>query len=364
LSRGPILGNMRAIMTERDRWGLRGPIRSCRVQRTWYPGRCGADRCEIEERGDAMLVEFRADGSLARRWHRNPDGSEWTSVYEYSGAERLMSIRTENTAGSVDVQRHEYDSAGRLVRLVASAPDGSDRIAEGYEYDAQRRKRTTVYVDPALQSPHTDYFWSVEGTDATYSARGAATVTTLHNTRDQPTELLFCDAAGRTLSRVEFVYDEDGHLLAEAQTRVAEVLPPEMLSGMTPAQLEAIYTLLGVGGDPARRSHRYDAHGHRIETSSRLFGPLGRDRKTMAYNDHGDLIRELSEDEQREYNVDDQGQLSEKPNSESTSRSEARFHYDYDDRGNWIRKRVEGRASSDQEFSVSTVEQRTLVYYD
>lgn len=350
-------------MTERDRWGLRGPVQSCQLQRTWYAGRCGTDRCETEERGDTTLVEFRPDGSLVHRWHRNPDGSELTWVYEYDAAGRLMSSRTEHTAGAVEVQRHEYDAEGRLVRLVASAANGSDRVAESYDYDAQGRKKTTVYVDPAVQRADTAYFWSVEGTDASYSAPGATTVTTLHNNRDQPIELLFGDMAGRTLSRVEFVYDEAGHLLEEAQTRLADVLPSETVSKMDPAQLEAIRTLLGVGGEPTRRRHRYDGRGHRIETSSSLFGPLGQDRKTMTYNDHGDLIRELSEDEHREYDIDDEGRLSEKPNSANTSRSEARFHYDYDDRGNWIVKRVEGGATSDQ-FAVSSVERRALVYYD
>jgi len=351
-------------MTERDRWGLRGPVQSCRLQRTWYPGRCSADRCEAEERGDTTLVEFRPDGSLVRRRHHNPDGTEWTSAYEYDDAGRLMRIRTEDKAGLVEVRHHEYDVMGRLVRLVVSAADGSDRLAESYEHNAQGRKTTIVYVDPAVQRPGIAYFWSVEGTDASYSAPGAATVTTLHDARGQPIELLFHDGEGRTLSRVEFAYDEGGHLLEEAQTRMADVLPSETVSNLDPAQLDAIRTLLGVGGEPTRRRHRYDGRGQRIETSSSMFGPLGRDRKTMAYNDHGDVIRELSEDERREFDIDDEGRLSEKPNTESITRSEVRLHYDYDGRGNWIVKRVEGRATSDQEFVVSILEQRTLVYYD
>jgi hypothetical protein len=350
-------------MTDRDRWGLRGPVQSCQLQRTWFAGRCGADRCETEERGDTTLVEFRPDGSLVRRWQHNPNGTEWTALYEYDGARRLMGIRTEDIAGLVEVRRHEYDVMDRLIRLVVSASDGSDRLAESYEYDEQGRKKTTVYVDPAVQRPDTAYFWSVEGTDAIYSAPGAATVTTLHDVRGQPIELIFRDMAGQPLSRVEFVYDEGGHLLEEAQTRLADVLPSQTVSNIAPAQLEAIRTLLGVGGEPTRRRHRYNGRGHRIETSSSLFGPLGRDRKTMAYNDHGDLITELSEDERREYDIDDEGRLSEKPTTESTSRSEARFHYDYDSRGNWILKRVEGRAASDREFTVSSVERRILVYY-
>jgi len=38
--------------------------------------------------------------------------------------------------------------------------------------------------------------------------------------------------------------------------------------------------------------------------------------------------------------------------------------YEYDDRGNWVKKVVEQRRGADQEFTISTVERRTLVYYD
>ena len=351
-------------MTDCDRWRLRGPVRSCRIQRTWNVRRCGADSCETETRGDTTILEFRAEGALARRWHLNPDGSEWTSMYEYNGAGQLATVRTGNTAGAFDVHRYEYDAAGRLVLLVARVEGGADRIAERYEYDAVGRMKKTLYVDLAAQRPDTHYAWGVEGTDTTYSAHGAATLTTFHNVRDQPIELLFHDTAGRPLSRVEFVYDEAGHLLEEAQTMMAEVMPPGILADMNPAQLEAVRALLGGGGSPIRRLHRYDARGHRIESWSAVFGPLGRDRKTMDYNELGDQIEEISEDEHREFSIDDQGRLSDRPSSESVTRSEARFLYEYDARGNWIKKTVEARGAADQDFFVSSIEQRTLAYDD
>ena len=283
-------------------------------------------------------------------------------MYEYDGAGRLVTMRTENAAGPVDVQRYEYDSAGRLKRIVVQAPDGSDRIAESYEYDATGRKEKTFHVDVIFQNSDTMYLWGVEGTDCSYSAPGAATLTTLHNMRDQPTELLFYDKDGRTLSRVEFIYDGMGHLVEEAQTMITEALPPEVLAGMSSAQLEAVRALLGAG--LARRLHQYDAEGHRIETHALMFGALGRDSKTMSYNDHGDQVVEISECRQRDYNIDDVGQLSDNPTRETVSRSEAHFHYDYDARGNWIKKAVHARGGADEDFSVSSVEQRTLAYYD
>ena len=67
-------------MTDRDHWGLRGPILRCRLQRTWG---CHTDLCETGDRSDTTILDFRPDGSLARRSHQNPDGSEWTSTYDY-----------------------------------------------------------------------------------------------------------------------------------------------------------------------------------------------------------------------------------------------------------------------------------------
>jgi len=271
-------------------------------------------------------------------------------------------VRTEDTSGIVDLQRYEYDSAGRLVRLIARAKGGGDRVAESWEYDAAGRKIKTLYVDLAAQRPDTHYGWGVEGTDSSYSAPGATTLRTFHNEREQPTQLLFQDAAGRVLSRVEFVYDEAGHLIEEAQTRTEETLPPGLLAEMNPAQRRTMGAFWGVG-EPMRRLHRYDTNGRRSETRSQLV-PLHADRRTVVYNDDGDPIEENFEQESRDYTVDDEGRLSDSPTKETVSRSETRFRYDYDEHGNWIRKVVEGRWGAMQDFTTSSIELRTLAYYD
>lgn len=351
-------------MTEREAWGLRGPVRACRLQRTWYSRQCGADACEIEERSDVTTLEFRANGSLARRWHHNPDASEWTATYEYNEGGRPTIVRTENRVGLVDhLQFYDYDTAGRLVRIFVRPPGGEDRISESYEYDAAGRKKKTFYVDVATQRPDTQYAWGVEGTDSSYSAPGATTLTTLYNEREQPTDLLFYDGAGHLLSRVEFRYDRDGNLIEEAQTNVVEMLPPEMLTSLNQAQLETVRALLGAAGEPVRRMHRYNEQGRRTETLSRM-GPLGGNSKTMAYNEHGDQIEEVFEHEERDYGIDDEGRLSDAPTRESASRSEARFRYDYDAHGNWVMKTVESRGGMDPDFTLSSVERRTLGYFE
>jgi YD repeat-containing protein len=349
-------------MTERDGWGLRERVRTCRIQRSWYFRKCGAEACETEERGDDTTLEFLADGSLARRLQHNPDGSEWTATYEYNEAGRLTTARSENGAGLLDLQSYEYSAAGQLVRVIARPNGGGDRIAESYEYDSAGRKKKTFYVDLASQVPNTHYGWGVEGTDTSYSAPGAATLTTLYNEREQPTDLDFHDGAGRLLSRVQFRYDRDGNLIEEAQTIVAEMLPPEMIASLNQAQLEAVRSLLG-GDEPIRGMHRYNEQGRKDEAHSRM-GQVSEDRKTVAYNDHGDQIEEIFEHDQREYGMDDEGRLSDAPTSESVSRSEARFRYEYDAFGNWVMKTIESRGSTDQDYTVSSVERRVIGYFE
>ena len=349
-------------MTDRDRWGLRGPVQICRLQRMEYSRRCGAEACETEEHTHMSIGEFRADGSLVRLWHRNPDGSEWTNTFQYNHTGRLLTVRTENTAGLAGFQVYEYDTTGRLARLIARAKDGGERVAEAYAYNMAGQKKKTLYVDLTTQPLNTHCAWAVEGTDSSYSAPGAATLTTVYDEHGHPTELLFHDVAGRLLSRVEFRYDEAGHLVEEAQTNAEETLPPELLTQLNAAQLETVRTLFGAA-EPLRRLHRYDEQGRRIETRSQL-GPLGKSRKAVAYNDHGDQIEEVFEHEEREYGVDEQGRLSDSPTKERVTRSEARLRYDYDARGNWVEKVIEGRGGPDQDFTVSSTERRTLTYYE
>ncbi|HMD97326.1 MAG TPA: hypothetical protein VKM93_08395 [Terriglobia bacterium] len=72
---------------------------------------------------------------------------------------------------------------------------------------------------------------------------------------------------------------------------------------------------------------------------------------------------EVSEEETREYGIDEQGRLSERSTKESVRRAEARFRYKYDTHGNWVEKVIEGRGGVDQEFTVSSIERRLVAYY-
>jgi len=348
-------------LTDRDRWELHGPVKRIEVRRVWHAPSSAGDRCDPAERGDTHVVEFRADGALAEHRGRNPDGSEYSARYEHDSAARLVAVTSTSTNGSTTIRRHEYGGDGRLLRIVERDREGRERVAETYEYGAAGTRTKIVTVDAA--GTHADInAWAVDGTDAFYSAPGAASLRTVFDASDRTRELLFLDDGGRTLGRVEFLYDAAGNLVEETFTREDPLAG--MPNGVNPAELNALRALLGGEGAVSRRQHTYDANGRRVETMSSVFGPLGRERRTMAYNERGDRVQDICESEHRQMNFDAGGRLVDDPSGATATRSEARIYYEYDERGNWIHKTVLARNGADRDFVTSTVERRTIAYYD
>jgi len=267
----------------------------------------------------------------------------------------LLPARTE-VVFTCDVEERSDETTvdfrpdGRLLRVFARN-GGCDHTVETYEYTPSGRKSKTFHVDVTTQHTDTRYAWGVEGTDSAYSAPGAASLTTIYNQHDQPAQLLFRDLVGRELSRVEFRDDDAGQLIEETQTNSEEVLPPEMPASLNPSQWETVRGSFGIGGDCIRRTHGYDEHGRRIETCMDI-GPLGFDRKTVTYNEHRDPPVEVNHHEEREYAIDEERRIADSPTRVNLSRSEARFRYDHDSRGNWVSKTVAGRSSGEAELFV------------
>jgi YD repeat-containing protein len=339
------------VMTDRDRFGLRGSVRFCELHRTWYTRGCGPDACQTEERNDVTVVEFRPDGSLERHWYKNPPPnlSEWTNFYEYDDGNQLTTVRAEQ-GGTVTITRlYEYDSAGRISQIIMPDKDGQQRVAETYSYDADGRKKKIVHIDPELPSGGCRMF-GVDGTDAVYDSPGATSITSIYNERGRPIEHLFHDSSGEVITRIDFRHDERGNLVEEVCSQ--QKLPPEMIVDISPEQLEAVRMLFTF-----RRHHRYDEQDRRIETSSNIF-PKDIDLETFAYNGHGDVITNISESSHTEYAFGEEGTLTPKPDSTRSHRSETQFRYQYDPHGNWIEKIAETPGGP-----VWSLEHRTISYF-
>jgi hypothetical protein len=342
-------------MTDRDRYSLRGPARLCAHHRTWYARACGPDACETEERSDVTIVEFRPDGLLQRRYYRNPPPhlAEWTSYYEYDKESSQLSVERVEEGGKVTFARLlEYDSEHRLLRVTVTDRNGDPRVAESYSYDHDGKKKTS-YIDPDLpqQDACCGPMFGVEGTDAGYAAPGARVITSIYDGNNRPIEHLFHDSNGELVSRIDLRYDDRGNLVEEVCTR--QKLPVEITAQLNEEQLEAMRKLFVLG-----RRHHYDGQNRRIETSS-IAPADDRDKTTFAYNDKGDVISEISESSRSEYDLEERGTITAKPDSTRSRRSETRIRYQYDTHGNWTEKIVETPGGP-----VWSVDRRTILYFD
>ena len=349
-------------MEDRQKAGLRGPVESCLTDQIIYAIRCGANDCNIEPKESHCLttsIVYRRDGQLAENRHHNPDGSQWASLYTYDAVGRLHEVDN----GPVGKSIYQYDHLGRLERVITEATDGSQRTTEPFSYDEQNRKTRTLYLEPRAVGTETAVAYSIEGSDAAYSAPGATSMTTLYNERDQPIEVLFRDSQNQVLSRVTLLYDATGHLVEEYQTtEVREFPPAEILAQMSPAQSRALEELLG--NFQWRRVHAYDAEGRCVETRSTM-APFGGDRKTVTYNEHGDPSQESWYPEHKGSSIDEDGHLVEQvePSTTKPFGVETRFSYTYDEQGNWTERATSSRQQPDQPYRVSSIDRRILTYY-
>ncbi len=151
-------------MSDRTHWELHGPVRSVDLQRTWRDWKRGSgdsDACELTENGDRSIAEFRPDGAISRRWHHNPDGSEWTTVHVYDDAGRLISVRNDAASGQSNLGLYEYDPTGRPTRHLSRDAAGNERTIERYPTTPKassliypRNARTQTIVGASKEAKH------------------------------------------------------------------------------------------------------------------------------------------------------------------------------------------------------------------
>ncbi len=333
-------------MTDRDRFSLRGPAKSCEIRRTSFASSPGPDKYEPEERTNITLLEFRPNGFLTRELHTSAHHSlEWSNSYEYNEHDQLLRIRTEQGGIVTATKLSEYDSAGRVSRVYTINKDGNKRLFEAYLYGPGESRTKTVYFDPDIAA---DGF-GVDGTDAAYGAPGATSLTSRYDERGRPTEHLFHDDSGDLVTRVQLRFDERSNVVEELCTQQSH--PFELMGNLNEEQKEALRHLFG-------RRHRYDSQNRRIETSSNRT-PADYDRITFAYNDQGDVISAISEVSNTEYNLAETGILTPLPGTTSAHRSETNLRYQYDSKLNWTEKIAEAPGGP-----IWSIERRSITYFD
>jgi hypothetical protein len=268
---------------------------------------------------------FSPQGHLLERRHQNPEGSHWSIICRYD--ERGRILEKEQVGEEPDAHQlfsYRYDPHGRLDRVILHSAKEGERVFESVQYAADGTKTQTSYPTPLDETKRQTTGVCAES--MLHLSIDAVVIMTILDASDRPIRKVLYDGDDRVIRRVAFRYDARGLLLEEGEL---------------------------VGGsirDDFRNVYRYDASERQVE-ADRRWGDLGGGRRTFAYNDRGDIVQEIIEQ--------NTGLMMEDTGSQAWTE---RFAYQYDDYGNWIERTTETILHTG-EARLSMIEQRELTYY-
>lgn len=342
-------------MSDRGQRGLRGPVKSCTEEHT-YPARTDADGKTSPALHTQFTTEFDAEGRLIATVHHNPGGSKWMSYFRYDNSGRLLNI-TSGTEGEMKQTSYLYDDAGRLQSI---RQENNPESRTTFTYD-ERGIRTKMEISrPEDYRPNLAFAGSpFEVVDQAPNIFGGGIATTFYDEQDRATEVQVHNAEGELINRVVRTYDQDGRIAEEHQIldKPEILIPAEHRAKMIEEsgvsrdevmqELRAQLTKLMSGRPgPHSVSYRYDTQGHLIRTSRTLFNH--EDEIEITNNAHGDIESQIERSTQ---------------SPDSSTFSEARYSYIYDQHGNWTEKATLHRSNPEADFQSLRTVRRSLIYY-
>jgi YD repeat-containing protein len=343
------------MRTDREKHGLRGSVKSVLVETAQFEEQDG----QITEKPwFSHTSAFNQDGWLIEQVNRNPDGSEWRAVSDYSDSGKLLATRSFDASDALGREvRYIYDDEGRLVAEQHTTQDGNVCTPIAYDYERGSGK---IKIQKLDFSGEANVMVGIEGTNTSVSAGEANRIETRYDDQGEAAEVKVFNTDGALVSRVEIVRDARGSPLEETQY-VGQVVPfgtcaagscsTEEMAALTEEQkvefASEIARLFSPGTAMSRQTHRYDEEGRLIESKLTMMG-MEASRQSFAYDEAGNKTEEAS------YNED------------GTLGSKAIFTRDYDEHGNWTKELVSTASSWDVEFGQSLpvhVTRRTITYY-
>jgi YD repeat-containing protein len=348
-----------ALMTDRGKAGLRGPVETVLNEQTFS----GADGQQLLM---STTTEYAPDGRILEQRTRNPDGSIWVMSYTYYADGRLLKTVSGKVGSAADSQTsYLYDDERRLVEV-----ESGDNVKMSYQYDEKGRKSVTESYDSKPLPPNTAYAAHWEGTDLGFAPSPGGTLTTSYNEQGVATGADFHDSDGTLVGHIVRKFNAEGRVIAEEQAADAPQvnLPEEIRSKLNPEQMKSVGTMIA-GMQNSVISYSYDAQG-RVTERHRSGGVFGELATVTTYNDHGDKASErettIMRSDTGPWNLTEAGAFvpAEKPNSpQPPLSSETQYAYQYDQYGNWTEQTIVSRSQPDEEFRPGTVIRRKLTYY-
>ena len=348
-----------AFMTDRDKAGLRGPVKTVLNEQN-FPGADGQQFLM------STTTEYAPDGRILEQRFGNSDGSMWVTSYAYYADGRLLKTVSGKAGSAADSQTtYLYDDARRLVGL-----ESGDNVRMSYQYDEKGRKSVIESYDAKPLPPNTAYAAHWEGTELGFAPYPGGTLTTSYNEQGVATGAELRNPEGTLVGHIVRKFDAEGHVIAEEQAADAPQvnLPEEITSKLNPEQMKSVGTMIA-GMQNSVISYSYDAQG-RVTERHRSGGVFGEQVTVTTYNDHGDKASErettVMSADTGPWSLTEAGAFvpSGKPNPpQPPINSETQYAYQYDQYGNWTEQTIVSRSQPDEAFRPGTVSRRKLTYY-
>jgi len=348
--------------TDRERAGLRGPVKTVTEEQT-FPGPDG------RQVRTTNTTQYGPDGRKLEQRQGNSDRSEWVTKYNYFSNGRLSKTTSGKAGSAPDSETtYSYDDLGRLIGMRSG-----DKTQTRYQYDENGRKSLTVTFEPTPLDANTAYAPQWEGTDLGFADYQGGTLTTSYNERGVATGAEFHDLDGKLVGHIVRKFDPEGRVISEEQIADAPArvpLPEELRSKLNPEQLKTIGAFMGGAMQNRANFYTYDEKG-RVTERHRRGGPFDDEVTITKYNDYGDKVSELTTTTMnsavgRTFSLTETGAMipaGESKPPEPPSVYEMQYTYQYDGYGNWTEQTMAGRSHPDEAFGSGTTYRRKLSYY-
>lgn len=338
-------------MTDRERRELRGPVKTMAAAAFEWDNKAGA-LPEKPSRREELL--YSPQGNLLAHIAQYGDGPIQRSTYAYDESGRLRETTWRNPDGTEGRSKLEYDDGGEIIQ--------SD-VKVTYSSENGRKVKTEVFAKtPGVQRG----FSFPDGRSQTaWTVASAAVASTFYDGKGRPAEMVFYDDEHAQVSKLVRTYDERGRVTGEEQ----QIVSPRAFAGKQgtrgeemPKHIAKLFSrIFSKDGSPMRLTFKYDDHD-RVIGQTRDMGLFGYERTVSFYNGHGDLSKQQTySTHQGEIPVDDTGSIFAPPPAPEKLRSETDFSYEYDDRGNWTRKKTSSLHDPGSRWE--SVERRVITYY-
>ena len=336
------------MRTEKAKYGLIGPVKKVQIETATLEEQ---DEQIVETPLFSQTIIFNESGQVLEQLNRNPDGSEWRTVNDYSDSGNLLATKSFDRTGALNSEvRYIYDANDRLTAEQHVDLDGRVITPTTYAYDDAGGK---VKIDELDFPGNADMMIAIEGLTMV-SAAEARRVESRYNDRDEAVEVRVFNNDGALVSRVEITRDARGNSLEETQyigdafafqACASDSCSTEEMPALTEEQKAEVARVFSPGSVMSKHTHRYDTEGRLIESKLTMMG-MEVTRQTFAYDEVGNRSEEVS------YN-------------EGGGVARAIFTREYDEHGNWTMERISNASTWDAEFGLSTPAQvtRRLITY-